>query len=699
MGTVGYMSPEQVRGEAVDARSDIFSFGAVLYEMVSGKRAFKKGSAAESQAAILQQDPPELSSAGAPLALDRLVRHCLEKRPEKRFQSARDLAFQLESISGETAAKQPLVAASLRRRGPGWAWAVAFALLLAIGAVVIAPSLRHGEVAPSVQRSMRFEVAPPPGSGFESGIALARDGSQLAFVAPGPQGEDLLWVRPLAGLVPRALAGTEDAAYPFWSPDGRRLAFFAKGKLRTVDLAGGQLQTLSVASSPRGGAWSDADVLLVSLESGARIARVPESGGAPVTVVGGADVNESGGRFPEFLPDGHRFLYYRFAAKSQAGVWVGDLNSPKRQFLLASDSAAVYTSPGFLVFRRAEQLLAQRFDASTLRLDGTPTTLAEDVWWNGTSTLLTPVAASQTGVLAFRTGGPELSQLVWFDRPGHSSVALGPPGLFFEPAISPDGRRIAVTRAAADAATVDIWLLDAERGGLARFTSGRGLATTPVWSPDGRQIAYSAFPTGRVLRKDASGIGDEELLWNGTKFSALTDWSRDGTTLFLCEIDLRTSLSDVTRVLLSDRRQQPLLTESFTECGARLSPDGRWLAYESDESGVTEVIVRSYPDLRDRWPISTGGGTQPRWRGDGGELYFVAPDRRLMAVEVQTSPRFTPRLPRALFGTHILPLVEQRNQYDVSANGQRFLVNSRRPEDATKPIVVLIDWAAGLPRD
>jgi len=269
-----------------------------------------------------------------------------------------------------------------------------------------------------------------------------------------------------------------------------------------------------------------------------------------------------------------------------------------------------------------------------------------------------------------------------------------------EPAISPDGRRVAVTRAAADAATVDVWLLDAERGGLSRFTSGHWFAATPIWSPDGRQIAYAAFPGPQVLRRDASGIGAAELLWKGTRFSPLTDWSRDGATLLMCEMDFRTFSSDVTRASVGgDRRVTPLLAADFTECGARLSPDGKWLAYESDESGIAEVVVRSYPDLNERWPISTVGGTQPRWRGDGDELYFVGPDRRLMAVEIRRAPRFAPQLPRALFATHILPLVEARNQYDVTADGERFLVNSRRPEDATQPIVVLVDWMAGLPRD
>ena len=691
LGTVGYMSPEQVRGQPADARSDIFSFGVVLYEMLTGRRAFQGGSQAETMAAILQRDPPELTesdSAMAP-ALERIVRRCLEKKPEQRFQSASDLAFALESPSapslptaagGAATANRSLVARRLL-------WAILGGVLS--GAVVflaLGPGRRGRAAAPAPQ--VRFAIAPPPGAMLQGMLAISPDGRRIAFVATGADGRDLLYVRALNALEVRPLEGTEGAAFPFWSPDSRSIAFFAKGKLNRVDASGGAVQNLCAAVGPRGGSWGTGGTIVFSVNTGGEVDRVPEGGGN-ATALPGLNVKGVSYRWPVFLPDGRRFLICEMS--DTVRVAVGSLDAAKTTRLLATDGGAAYAA-GFLLYRSGDRLMAQRFDAERLRLSGEAFPVIEHVWWDGIATGGTAMSVSENGFLACQTGGAVLSRLLWYDRSGRELGGVGPDGAYWEPTLSPDDKWLTVPRMDPERVAADLWVADLERGGLSRLASQASVPSTPLWSRDARRLVYSSFATGEVLSNDARGLEGEKALFRQPSFTPLDDLSPDGRLLFYDAIDFKRFHMDIWVRDMQTGTSRPVLQAAFNQEAARLSPDGRWLAYESEESGAYEIHIRSFPGAGERRQISKGGGQQPRWRRDGKELFYVSPDRKIMAVEIRPGPTLEAGVPRALFQTRIRPQIEARNHYDVTSDGQRFIVNSYRPEDATLPIVVVAPW-------
>jgi serine/threonine protein kinase len=700
LGTFQYMAPEQLEGKEADARTDIFAFGAVLYEMATGRTAFSGASRASLIGAILHTDPAPISSIQpmSPPALDRTIRRCLAKDPERRWQSARDVGLELEEVAkeGTSGAAAP---STVPRAFSGLAgWGVAALLLLALLGVVFGPWARREE--PSLGR-LRFTIPPSSGAAFQGMLALSPDGRALAFVATASDGHDLLFLRRLDSLDARSLAGTEGAAYPFWSPDGKSLAFFAQGKLKRIDPAGGSPQTLCDVAGPRGGSWGSGGTIVFSADTGGQMKFVADAGGEPRSI--GHLTSRSGEiyRWPSFLPDGRHFLYFVLAGAVDAtGVFVASLDSKETTRLASADSGAVYSPPGYLIYRSGDRLVARIFDAGRLRVRGDAIPLVEDVWWDGISTLATAFSVSSSGVLAYQTGGLAMSRLLLYDRTGREMSAPGPPGAYLEPALSPDGRWLVVGRAEPGRPGSNIWMIDLERESIVRvsFEACRS-AATPLWSSDGRRIAYACFPSGEVYFRDAHGVEKGKMAFKSPFFSPLDDWSRDGRYLFQEVIDWKTFHFDVGMRDLKTGAERPLLTDPFDEMGARLSPDERWLAYESDESGAHEVFVRSFPELGDRRQVSAGGGSQPRWRGDGKELFYVSPDRKLIAVDVRVGPPFDSGAPHALFQTRILPAVEARNHYDATADGQRFVVNSRRPEDASLPITVVVSWAAGLARN
>ncbi len=700
LGTIQYMAPEQIRGLPVDHRADLFAFGAVLYEMLSGRRAFRRNTPADTAAAVLSQEPPEMSGPGRTVspALQRLVRRCLEKRPEERFQSARDVAFGLEILSpssgpwseprGEGEARKPLGS----RRRERLAWSVALVLLAALlGALLLPPLRKHGAVAPAAR--LRFTIPPPPGSTFAGMLALSPDGHRLAFVATTSDGRDLIWVRALDALESRPIDGTDGAAYPFWSPDSRSLAFFAQGKLRKIDASGGSLQTLCDASSPRGGSWGSRGSIVFSVNTGGEIRRVPENGGESTVLPLLVSQGRESYRWPSFLPDGRHFLYLLFGGDPKStGIYAASLDSKQTVRLVSTDGESVSAKPGFLLYRSGIRLMSRRFDPDRLALKGEAFPVLDGVRWDSIATGATAFSVSDTGLLACQTGGAMVSRLLWYDRSGREVGAIGPDGAYWEPTLSPDDRWLAVPRFDPEKFEGNIWTIDLERGSLARLSSQAAFAATPLWSPDGRRIVYSSYASAEVFIRDARGAENERILFRQPAFTPLDDWSRDGRLLFYEAFDFRRFHFDVWVRDLRTGTSRPLLQAAHDQMGARLSPDGRWLAYESDESGAFEIFVRSFPEAGERRQVSKGGGQQPRWRGDGKELFYVSPDRKLMSVEIRPGTTLDAGAPKALFQTRILPQVEARNHYDVTSDGQRFVVNSRRPEDASLPITVLSGW-------
>lgn len=710
LGTAGYMAPEQVRGQKVDHRADIFSFGCVLYEMLAGKRAFRGDSAIETLNAILKEDPPEPSASNSQIspALERVVMRCLEKSPEQRFQSAKDVAFALEALAGlsshrTTAATLPLTAVRPQNR-ERLAWIVAGLLLL--GLLAALPfALAHWRRAPADERVIRLSVLLPEKATMTEApaMALSPDGRRLAFVASS-EGKELLWVRPLDSLSAQALPGTEgalDASSPFWSPDSRFIGFFANGKLKKVDASGAPPQILCDAADGRGGTWNGDGVILFAPDNSGPLYRVSAAGGEPLPLTALDQSRlESSHRWPYFLPDGRHFLYLvRGSQAESGGIYVGSLDAKETKRLLPTTLNATYVAPGLLLFVRNETLMAQAFDANGLHLAGEPSPVAEHVAFN-LALGRAAFSASETGVLAFRTGGGQIDQPLWFDRGGKQMGALGSAGLYFTLALSPDERRAAVDLTGTQTGTTDIWLFDLARGIPSRFTTDPANDDNPLWSPDGSSIAFASDREGvfNLYQKVASGGGPEEVLFKSGEWKFPDDWSADGRFIVYQSLNPKTKWDLWVLPMSGDRQPLPFLQTEFNEEQAQFSPDGKWIAYTSDESGAPEVYVQTFPASGGKWRVSAGGGCQPRWRRDGRELFYIAADRRLMAVDVRLGATFEAGAPKALFGTRVLTLTVFRNHYAVSADGQRFLINSTIEETSPTPISVVMNWTRELKR-
>ncbi len=694
MGTAGYMSPEQVRGQTADHRADIFAFGAILYEMLKGRRAFAGDTPVEALNAILKQEPPELSGESP---LERMVRRCLEKEREERFQSARDLAFALETLAGTPGPVGAPPVQARRRTAPAlWMAAALLVLAAVIGGVGL---LRWRAPEPA---AARFYVYPPEKTALDAGVTVSPDGRHLAFTALRADGPVTLWVRALDSLAPRELPATEGATLPFWSPDSRSIGFFAGGKLKTISLAGGSPQTLCDTDDPRGGAWSREGVILFGPNPTAGLYRVPASGGKPeraTALVAGR--GEATHRWPQFLPDHRSFLFFIYSGRpATRGVYAGSLGSKETRLVLNTDRMAIYAAAeggrnSRLLFLREGTLMSQPFDAGKLQLTGEPTPVAEPLWRHGSLWGLAAFSTSHTGILAYRSGGIQNFQMEWLDRQGKSIGAVGPPGSYEEPWLAPDEKRVALIRD--PALTSAVWILDTARGTLSRLTFDASAHLTPVWSPDGRRIAFAADHEGTfdIYAKNADGTGTEELMLKGENAEFPGDWSLDGRFLLYETITPR----DLWALpLAGDRKPLPIAQTEFDETQGHFSPDGKWVAFVSNETGRYEVYVQPFPGGPSgpgaKWQVSTSGGVQPQWRRDGKELFFLGLDRKLMAVEIQTTAAFRAGSLQALFQWQVSGFGAVRGAYVAAADGRRFLVI--KPLLETTPITVVLNWAAGL---
>ena len=610
-----------------------------------------------------------------------------------------------------TAAALPAVTESqAKARGPRFldrerlAWIVAAGILL-LGLLASLPFtiayLRH---APVNERVVRSFIFPPEKSSFNfsgrngAAIALSPDGRRLAFVAPSVEGRVLLWVRPLDALSAQPLAGTEGAAYPFWSPDSRFLGFFVQGKLKKIDASGGPPLTLCDAPLGRGGTWNRDGVIVFAPKTG-ELHRVSASGGAssPVTKLDETQ-GETSHRWPCFLPDGEHFLYLRWSgtASETAAIYVASLASHERKLLLHVDSNVEYAQ-GYLLYLRERTLMAQPFDATHLETAGGAFPIAEQI--QSLLGLTRGVfSVSEQGVLAYHTGaGASGSQLTWFDRSGQPQGELGDPAPYSSPQLSPDGKRAAVIIHDPQTRRPDIWLIDVARGLRTRFTFDPAEERVIAWSPDGNRIVFNANRKSHfdIYQKAASGAGSDELLLESNLDKYPTSFSPDGRfLLYYTSGDPKTKTDLWVLPLEGDRKPFPFLQTEFSESGCQFSPDGRWVAYNSDESGRFEIYVAPFPGPSGKRQVSTSGGIEPRWRGDGKEIFYLSSDNKLMAAEVNG-------LGVRVEGGAVRPLFEIRPSglgyfYDVTADGERFLVNTVVEQKAAAPITLVQNWTAEL---
>jgi len=712
MGTVGYMSPEQLRGKVIDHRSDIFSFGAILYEMLSGRRAFHAESAADTMSAILREDPPDLSETNKTIApaLERVVHHCLEKSPEARFHSASDLAFALEalsgasSISGQTAtAIAPMLDQPKKRERLVWIGATA---LLALALLAALPFVfAYFRSTPAAEgHATRFFVFPPEKATWVGGGQhISPDGRRLVFATTGADGKRLLWTRQLDSLTAQPVPGTEEGANPFWSPDSRFVGFFAGGsKLKKIEFTGGPAQTLADVQAPAGGTWNRDGVIVFARSFGDRLYRVSASGGAPTPVTTlDESRKETAHQWPYFLPDGRHFLYLaRSVQRENTGVYVGTLDSKERKLLLNADSSVAYAPPGFLLFLRERTLMAQSFDANKLQLTGEPFPIAEQVGSNAVTGRVF-FSVSETGVLSFLSSSSPNTQLAWFDRGGKQVALVGMPAVDAALRLSPDEKRLAVSRLDTQAASADIWLIDLARNTPSRFTFDPANEGNSIWSPDGGRLVFFSNRDGvnNLYQRLSSGVGNDEVLLKSAESKVPFDWSPDGKFILYGVLSPKSAGDLWLLPLFGDQKPTPFIQTEFSEGQGRFSPDGRWVAYISNESGSFQVYVQNFPSSGGKWQVSTNGGAQPQWRRDGKELFYLAPDRKIMAVETNgTGQMFVAGTPKPLFDARINTIFPGTAYYAVTGDGQRFVVNTLVGEAAPAPFTIVMNWTAGLKR-
>jgi Tol biopolymer transport system component len=705
LGTLQYMAPEQLEGKAADARTDIFAFGALLYEMLTGKKAFEGTSQASLISAILSSDAPPLAALQplSPPALNRIVKKCLAKDPDERWQSAHDLTSELKWIaeSGpQVAVAAPGVDTRVRShtRARQYGWIAAAVFLVTTLAMAGAMYWRRAPVDTRVYRSTFV----PPGNENPSiplydKLALSPDGRRLALVANDANGRQVLWVRELAGLAAQPLADTEGAAGPFWSPDSRFIAFSAGGKLKKIDASGGPAIPLGDTKTGFPGSWGVGDVILFTPAVLGPISRVAAAGGTPTPAT---TLDTKGGEqwhsWPFFLPDGRHFLYAA-GGDPTSGVYVGSLDSPDRTRLLDSFANAQYAS-GFLVFPRTGTLMAQPFDATRLALSGQPMAVAERVEFDrGVPPTVTLAAftISNTGVLVFEAS--RTSRFVWFDRAGKETGTLRDTARYGSGVhLSPDGSHASVVVTDSREAA-NVWLFDVARGVPTPLTmSGlvsSGVAPGSIWSPDGRRVVFASTPKGPrdLFQKASDGAGPENVLLADDTDKYPESWSPDSRFLLYMRW-AKGSTPDIWALpLFGDRKPFPFIEEPFFELASQFSPDGRWVAYNSNESGRSEVYVVPFPGPGAKVRISTTGGDNARWRRDGKEIFYLERNTLMAAGVTASGSRVDVGAVQRLFD---VPTFDGYWPYDVSPDGQRFLVNTMESEVA--PLTIVVNWPAEL---
>jgi len=703
LGTVHYMSPEQVEGKDTDARTDIWALGVVIYEMATGVRPFDGDSGASVIGSILKDEPPTLSKHQplTPAALDDIVSQCLVKDRESRWQSARDLGSALKWV---TSVSTP--PSTTRLRWPVWALA---AITATLAAILI---LRTPNAPKALAEPTQFLVLPPEGGTFSGDgiagsnnpspqVAISPDGRRLAFIADLADGRPRAWIRSRDSVTARPLAGTEGAARPFWSPDGKYIGFFAGAKLKTILADGGPVQVLCDAVNPRGGTWNKDGVIVFAAGFGDGLRRVSATGGQATAAT---EIDPSHGeishRWPQFLPDGRHFLYLSLnATRGQAGIYVAALDSKERVRILDTDFHAEFSEPGYILFVREGGLLAQRFDPETLRTSGDAIPLADHVG-SGPATGESPFSVSRNVLVYTDSIEPPITQLTWTDRGGKAHELIGTPGRFESPALSADWKRAAAHRTD-PVSGIDVWVMDGTHAGTpSRFTFDPAVDYSPVWSPDGRKIAFSSNRTGTfgVYSKQVGEGGDEPLIVTTSNGLFVTCWSPDGRYLLYTQAGSQTGF-DIWMLSIADRKAKQVVTGIANETQGQLSADGRLLAYTSDETGVPEVYVQPFPPTGAKFQVSSSGGSDPQWRADGRELFYITLDGTMTAAQVTGGPAAFEVLARqSLFQTH-RPTTRGPilfSNYRPAIDGQRFLINTVVGAIPPLPLVETVEWSAAI---
>ncbi len=692
IGTVQYMSPEQIEGKEADARSDLFALGAVLYEMVTGSRPFQGKSQLSVASAILEKEPEPISALQplTPPAFEHIVTACLAKNPEERLQTAHDIALQLKWIAQSGT---PTIR-STEKKGNSHgllAWLIAGALALMLIAVVL---WWRGSKATT---QTAYFSAPLPFAAQD--VAVSPNGRTVAIAGhPESLRNNVLWIYEPGSPEATSLANTDGANFPFWSPDGRSLGFFADGKLKKLDLDGGPVQILCDAPSGRGGAWNKDGVIIFTPSGhlGVGLYRIPASGGTPTQItVPDKSLNEDSNRWPVFLPDGIHYLYsaiHLSGRKDLSSIFLGSLSSSEKRLVTKASANVAYATP-YLLFYRDQTLFAQHFDAGNFELTGEPVAIFTNVQFSPRISDAVYSASSPGLLVAQKAGDSGASELMWLNRKGEEIGIARNPGIYGNITLAPNGKTVASDTTDPESQNTDIWTYDLQTQSAKRLTFDPAIDSLPIWSPDGSRMIFASNRgvTFNLYLKDTNGAQEEKLIPQDGPDRFPTDWSPDGKSV------LYERGADLWFVAIPEFRATQFLKASSTLKNARFSPDGKWVAYSSNESGRWEIYVTSFPEAQGKWQVSNAGGDQPKWRSDGKELFYLSNDGKIMAVPVKTGANFDAGTPMALFQANSKEMISTSEQfsYDVSKDGQKFLINTQL-KTAVAPMSVVLNWSTKL---
>jgi eukaryotic-like serine/threonine-protein kinase len=692
IGTIQYMSPEQIEGKEADGRSDVFALGAVLYEMTTGNRPFEGKSQISVASAILEKDPEPISAAQplTPLPFEQVVSACLAKNPDDRIQTAHDVGLQLKWIA-EAGKQGRSLPDKQSKSGEGLAWLIAGALALTL----IALGIWWRASKPAEQTT--YYSAPLPFSARD--VAVSPNGHTVAIVGHREsERNNVIWIYEPGSQESTSLANTEGATYPFWSPDGQSLGFFADGKLRKLSLAGGPVQTLCDAPTGRGGTWNKDGVIIFTPSGhlGVGLYRISASGGTATQItVPDKSQTEDSHRWPQFLPDGIHYLYsaiHLSGRRDLSMVFVGSLNSNEKRLVTKASSNVTYVAP-YLLYYRDQTLLGQRFDTKTFELSGESIPILTDVQYSPRISRAVFAASDTHLLVAQKAGDTGASQLLWFNRQGQEIGTPLKPGIYGNMMLSPNGKSVASDITDPASQNTDIWTFDLDTQSAKRLTFDPAIDSVPIWSPDGTRMVFASNRgvTFDLYFKDTNGGQEEKSVPENGPDRFPSDWSHDGRYV------LYERGADLWFVTIPELQPTQFLKASSTLKNGQFSPDGKWVAYSSNESGRWEVYVTSFPEAHGKWQVSNAGGDQARWRSDGKELFYLASDSRMMAAPVKTGSNFDAGTPVALFQANPRELVATSEQfsYDVSKDGQRFLINTQL-KTGISPMSVIMNWSARL---